>query len=196
MGRGGARPGAGRKPKSLQSLLLSNTFRPDRHAALLRPAPVGNVTPSRTTAATAEPPAFALAGLGPDGVRFVRAAFADFEFSALEVELLRLGAQCCDDAAQPRERGDVKQARSAGRQLLGVDCCGWGCLRRSVSDEATSTPCRRGGGVVARRSRALAGTGLVTIGGANTVGRIRSKCICSQVARFRRRLRILGGTIT
>ena len=44
MPRGGARPGAGRKPKPLATLLLAGAFRPARHRHLLatstRPAAV------------------------------------------------------------------------------------------------------------------------------------------------------------
>src|SRR5262245_15388388 len=123
MSSGGARRNAGRPAKSLQQHLLSNTYRRDRHGPLpVRLPDAHEQQSSRRPAAVVEPPAHALDGLGVDGLRFVRAAFTDaavtdFEWTALEVEILRLAAQALDDDARARACDDLKAARAAARQF-------------------------------------------------------------------------------
>src|SRR5262245_33840102 len=121
MPRGGRRAGSGRKPKSLQELQLSGTFRPARHAHLLiasRASPLLTATAPAVAHDVPALPDTLITGLGDAGLRFVDAYWRDFEFTdSGDIALLRLTGRQLDDAecaVSPRER------RLASRAFAGL----------------------------------------------------------------------------
>jgi hypothetical protein len=101
----------GQNRKSAEVHALHGTWRRDRHQSATTAAQAKAVTP-------AAPPAELLDGLGPDGRRFLEAAYRDFELSSAEGYVMRIAAQQYDDAAVARAAGDFKTARAAGRLFL------------------------------------------------------------------------------
>jgi hypothetical protein len=102
----------GRNRKSVQSHILRGTWRASRHQVATRAATVP------AGAALQDPSPDWLAGLGPEGRRFVFALHRDFDMSATEGLLARTAGQAFDEAADARARGDLKAARAATRQAL------------------------------------------------------------------------------
>ena len=82
MPRGGARAGAGRKPKAPAKHWLDGTWRPDRHG----PRPVGNVVtlPAPAPAGDWRPSEADRAGLGPRACQLLDAALAEYQFGSIE----------------------------------------------------------------------------------------------------------------
>ena len=101
----------GRNKKPLRLHALEGTFRADRH-----PTSVAGTT----TLAPAVPPTALLAGLGPDGRGFMKAAFREYDVTVFEGHVLKLAAHGVDDAASARAANDLKAVRAAVRQVLGV----------------------------------------------------------------------------
>ena len=60
------------------------------------------------------------AGLGPRGLAFLTAVFAEYEPTESDALILRLAALAVDDAEAARLAGDQKAERSATRQVLAV----------------------------------------------------------------------------
>ena len=80
MGKGGARPNAGRPQKPLQDHLRAGTWRPDRHG----PRPVGNVVPLPVAASDWRPSAEERKGLGPRAIEWLEATLASYALEELE----------------------------------------------------------------------------------------------------------------
>lgn len=114
MARGGWRANAGRPIKPLADLRLSGGYRSDRHTT--RAADV--VMPARPV--NADPPEAVTRGLGPSGLTFVRAMYGEYAPSDAEGLLLRLAGLAMDDEARARAEADLKSARAATRQVLGI----------------------------------------------------------------------------
>jgi hypothetical protein len=110
MPSGGARRGAGRKPKSLDELRLSGSFRPGRHAHLLRSVPRPALVTSKPVPAAVP----AASALGAAGRAFVDAVLIEYEgWTVAERELLRLAGRALDDEqAAPDAVGRQRAART------------------------------------------------------------------------------------
>ena len=108
MPRGGARTGAGRKPKPLIEHLARGTYRPARHGP--RPA---NVLPMPVPVSPWTPTATDLAGIGPAGLALLTRTLDTFEPTVLEGVQLLEAARAADVLEQLRamDAPDLRQVR-------------------------------------------------------------------------------------
>ena len=98
MGRGGARPGAGRKPKSLSLHRLQGTYRKDRHGELAAAVPHPAYVSAGSAAVVLQMPASSdadwrpddteLAALSPRSLSWLEATLRLYRLNALEGQRL------------------------------------------------------------------------------------------------------------
>ena len=89
MPRGGRRPGAGRKPKSLASHVLSGTFLPDRHGDRTGTAAAAVLTmPAPASACDWRPSEAEIQALSPLAQTWLHATLTLYQLDALEGQRL------------------------------------------------------------------------------------------------------------
>jgi hypothetical protein len=125
----GVKGRSGRKPLSAEEHKLRGTYRPDRHG----PPPAGNgelahsdVYPAVSSDAPMGPCGAAidvtaelLDGLGDNGRAFVRDAFAEYEWSPIEAQIVKAAASALDRAEEARRavaRDGMLLTRRSGAQ--------------------------------------------------------------------------------
>ena len=117
MPRGGARVGAGRRPKPMTEHVLAGTYRQDRHGP--RPARVLAMPPPE---AAWQPTASDLTGLGSAGRELIDRLLADYDVSPVDGLQLLEAARAADVLAELRAEADsdLRQIRLWSAYYTGV----------------------------------------------------------------------------
>lgn len=131
MPKGGARPGAGRPRKPIESLVLSGSIRPVRHAARL--AVLAGATARNSKEIQWEPTAADLERLQESGREFVTGYLDAYDISAAEGALLLELAQVVDRLAEVRALRVDPLASIKERMALDRLEMGWSRLFASYS---------------------------------------------------------------